>query len=335
MKPVFLGGFAAFLPERAVTNEEIALLTGWRPEEILRQTGIRQRFWAKAEESASTLATEALRLSLQQAGLPAARLDYLLAGTMSPDYQVPGIAPLIQRQIPDMIGIPALDLRQSCCLLPGAIQVAMALVATGEFHCVACVGAEVLSKGVGMHSPSPLLTSLFGDGAGALLVTDSPLATLSLQLLGVHFTSDGSNAQALMVRSPGSASERWHSPNPEDYAGTIHGQTVLLHAIRLLSRVARQIVQTCGLTLEQVDWVICHQANLHLLDRLATTLQIPSSRWLRNVETCGNTGGASPFIVLGEVAQKQILRPGQVVLLLGFGAGFQAGAVIARVVEPL
>jgi 3-oxoacyl-[acyl-carrier-protein] synthase-3 len=327
----FLTGFGASLPAREITNAELAPQLGVTPEWIEANSGIRARRWVTAEQSASTLATEAVQAALRDARLNAAQLDYLIGGTLSPDYQVPGIAPLVQRRLADCRVIPTLDIRQGCAAILYALQLANGLLATGTAQHIACFGAEAQSKGLDIHPRNAELSMLFGDGAGAFIASSEPIAHgLSLRLLDVWIGTDGSFAEDLIVRAPGTANGAQWLGEESARRGAMNGRTVILQAVRKLNEAAHEITQRNNLALDQMDVVVPHQANLNLLRTLSQRLAIQPERFVINVNRYGNTGGASAFLALHQAYVEHRFRKDGYVLILAFGAGFTWGAALLQ-----
>ena len=328
----YLTGFGAALPEREVTNAELAPQLGVTSEWIETNSGIRARRWVNTNQSTSELAAEAVQAALRDAGLGTDQLDYLIGGTLSPDYQVPGIAPLVQRRLTGCRMLPALDVRAGCAAILYSLQVAQGLLAAGTAQHVACFGAEAQSKGLDIHPRAAELSMLFGDGAGALIVSRAPKPDgLSLRLLDVLIATDGSFAEDLIVRAPGTANgARWFDET-QSLFGAMNGRTVILQAVRKLSEAALEITKRNGLKPEQIDVVVPHQANLNLLHALGKRLNILTERIVVNVDRYGNTSGASAFLALQQAHEEKRFRAGAYVLLLAFGAGFMWGAALCQV----
>jgi 3-oxoacyl-[acyl-carrier-protein] synthase III len=329
----YLTGFGAALPEREVSNAELAPQLGVTPEWIEANSGIQARRWVRAEQSASQLATAAVQDAVQDAGLTEAELDYLIGGTLSPDYQVPGIAPLVQRSLPGCRAVPAVDLRVGCAAMLYSLQLASGLLATGAARHLACFGAEAQSKGLDISPRSAELSMLFGDGAGAVVVSREPkIVGLSLRLLDVLIATDGSFAEDLCVRAPGTANgAHWCAENPALQYGAINGRTVILQAVRKLGEAALEITARNNLAMAQIDLIVPHQANLNLLQALGKRLAVPLERMVINLDRYGNTSGASVFLALHQAYSDRRLRAGAYVLLLAFGAGFTWGAALCQV----
>lgn len=330
----YLTGFGASLPGREITNAELAPQLGVTPEWIESNSGIRARRWVAPEQSASTLATEAVQAALRNAELNAAQLDYLIGATLSPDYQVPGIAPLVQRRLADCRAIPALDIRQGCAAILYALQLAQGLLASSAAQHIACFGAEAQSKGLDIHPRSAELSMLFGDGAGAFIASSEPNPHgLSLRLIDVLIGSDGNFAEDLIVRAPGSANGAYWGGDELSRFGAMNGRTVILQAVRKLGEAAHAITRRNQLTLEHIDVVIPHQANLNLLRTLSQRSAIPFERFVINVDRFGNTSGASAFLALHQACAENRFHQGAYVLVLAFGAGFTWGAALLQTVK--
>jgi 3-oxoacyl-[acyl-carrier-protein] synthase-3 len=264
-------------------------------------------------------------------------IDYLIGGTLSPDYQTPGIAPLVQRRLAGARAIPALDVRVGCATILYSLQLAGALLASRAARTVACFGAEAQSKGLDINPRSAEISMLFGDGAGALIVSDEPSGAGALRLDDVLIGTDGAYAEDLCVRAPGTANgARWL--DQEQLAAGLHlpamqGRSVILHAVRKLADAAQEIVTRNNLSLAEIDVIVPHQANLNLLRQLGKRLSVSEERIVINLDRYGNTSGASAFIALQQAQQEGRLRAGARVLVLAFGAGFTWGAALLRGME--
>lgn len=331
----YIVGSGVSLPERIVTNAELAPMLGVSAEWIENNSGIRERRWVEANQSTSDLAASALRDALHNAGLSAEQLDYLIGGTLSPDYQVPGIAPLTLRKLAQARPIPALDTRTGCATILYSLQIARALIESQTANNVACFGAEAQSKGLDLNAKSAEISMLFGDGAGAVVLSREPIDQFSLRLDDVLIQTDGNFAEDLCVRAPGTANgARWI--DSEQMSSGLHhplmnGRTVILQAVRKLADAAIEITSRNQTTLDDISLVIPHQANVNLLRQVAKRLNIHEARVVMNLDRYGNTSGASAFIALDEARRKQQLQPGARLMVLAFGAGFTWGAALLTV----
>lgn len=336
----YLIGCGAALPERSVTNEELAPQLGVTPEWIEAKSGIRERRWVNPDQSTSDLAAIAVRQALADAGVKAEQLDYLIGSTLSPDYQVPGIAPLVQRKVAGCGPVPAVDLRVGCAAILYSLQIARGLIASRAAKTIVCFGAEAQSKGLDLNERSAELSMLFGDGAGAVIISHQPHPaesdnSFALKLDDVLIATDGNFAEDLGVRSPGTGNgAHWFDATHIEanlHRASMNGRSVILHAVRKLSEAATAITARHEIALGEIDVVIPHQANANLLRSLGTQLKIPEDRIVSNVARYGNTSSASAFIALQQARQEGRLRPGARVLFLAFGAGFTWGAALGEV----
>jgi 3-oxoacyl-[acyl-carrier-protein] synthase-3 len=338
----FITGYGSAVPERIVTNAELAPMLGVTPDWIETNSGIRERRWVNADQATSDLAVAAVRAALNDAGTRAEDVDYLIASTLSPDYQVPGIAPIVQRKLEGCGHVPAIDLRAGCAAILYSLQLARALIESRAASTVVCFGAEAQSKGLDLHPRSAELSMLFGDGAGAVVLTcesmliNKPRAYL-VRVDDILIETDGSFAEDLIVRAPGTANDaRWLDESHIDsrlHCGSMQGRTVILQAVRKLADAALRILVRNGLSPDQVDLIIPHQANANLLAALARKLSVNSDRVVINVDRLANTSGASAFLALSQAHDEGRIKPGSRLLILAFGAGFTWGAALASAVE--
>jgi 3-oxoacyl-[acyl-carrier-protein] synthase III len=329
----FITGTGRCLPEREVTNLELEEALGAAPDWILKNTGIKARRWARGAEATSELAVGAAKQAVERAGVPLDAIDYLIAGTMTPDHQVPGIGPLITARL-GLKHIPALDIRAACCNPLYALDIGSALVHAGRAEHVLVVGAEVQSKGLKLVPAAKEVSALFGDGAGACVLSRSA-GPGSVQLLDVALFTDGAFAKDLAVLAPGTGNgERWQAGDAalrELEYPVMNGRTVILHAARKLGEAAQAVLAQRGWSAQDVDLVIPHQANANLLGALARQLGLPPTKVVSVVEWSGNTSSASILIALDWAHEQGLLQPGTRLLFVAFGAGFAWGAALGKV----
>ena len=332
----FVNGSGVSLPERAVTNEELAEQLGLDPEWIFKASGIRSRRWAAPGETAGSLAARALRAALADASLEAAEVDYLLFGTMTPDRFIPGSSYAVQREL-GLGEIPCLDIRATCCNALYGLQLAKALVASGAARNVALCLAEVQSPWLQLKPEAGTTSMLFGDGASALVVSGERRPG-ALEVLDVLLSSNGSFVDDLGVRRPGTkfgvGVEGGDADEARaDFFPRMNGQAVILHASRRMTTASRTVLERNGVELGQVRWVVPHQANANLLAQVARALGFQREGGVVSVlEQFGNTSSASMGIALDTLRRSGEVREGDLVLLPAFGAGFTWGAGLCRAV---
>ena len=340
---VYITGTGAALPSRVVTNTELAPLLGVAPEWIEANCGIRERRWVDPGDSTSILAAEAARDALADARLKPADIDYLIGCTLSPDYQVPGIAPLVERRLEGCPPVPAIDLRAGCASILYALQIGRALIESAAARTVVCFGAEAQSKGLDLSPASAELSMLFGDGAGALVLSDRPGPTgeardVVISIEDILIETDGSFAEALIVRAPGTANgARWFDTSAASTRlqyGAMLGRNVILQAVRKMGDAAMRVIEGHGIATSDIAVVIPHQANLNLLRAVGKRLGIAEEKIVVNVDRFGNTSGASAFLALWQAAREGRFRPDSYALIIAFGAGFTWGAALCRISDP-
>jgi 3-oxoacyl-[acyl-carrier-protein] synthase-3 len=321
------------MPERVVANEEIAELLSLEPERIYKSSGIRRRRWASPGTTTSSLAAGALRSALSDAGLEAAEVDYLLFGTMTPDRFIPGSAPAVQKSL-GLKEIPCLDIRATCCNALYGLQLAQALVTSGAARRVAVCLAEIQSAWLRLTPEAGTISMLFGDGASALIVSGERKEG-SLEIVDVLLSTDGSYVDDLGIRCPGTefgnTANYDGAEHGDDYAARMVGQTVILQASRKMAAACQALLQRNGLGVEDVRWVVPHQANANLLAQVARALRFDVADGVVSVlEDFGNTSSASMGIALDSLRRSGKIGAGENLLLPAFGAGFTWGAGLCR-----
>jgi 3-oxoacyl-[acyl-carrier-protein] synthase-3 len=323
-------GWGMALPEKVLTNEELAQQMETSDEWIRERTGIRQRYIASPEESTATLATEAALNALKVANLNPADVQLIIVSTSSPEHLFPATACLVQ----DRIGASragAFDLLAACTGFIYALNMATQAIRTGSIRNAVVIGAETLSRLVDWKDRGTCI--LFGDGAGAFVLQagEEPAGIVSAVM-----RSDGSGADLLSLpaggsRMPASAETVM---NGQHY---IHmkGREVFRFATRVMAQATKEAVQKAQLGLEDVHLIIPHQANQRIIEAAMRGLDLPMERCMSNVEYYGNTSTASIPIAACEAVQQGRLQGGDWVAFVGFGAGLTWGAALAKWSGPL
>jgi len=357
MGTVVIGSGMA-LGEHRVPNESLARVCDTTHEWILERTGIRERYYVAQGTTPSDLAAEAARGALADAGLQPSEIDYLIVATMTPDYYFPGTSAIVQAKL-GLPSVPALDVRQQCTVFIHGFQLADALLRTGAARRVLLIGTEVHSGfmpfdvEVAIGTSSHVLTAeerafatgfrdrtvLFGDAAGAVILTRVPDEARDLLALRLH--TDGSQADRLYVPS-GFAfrpyvdaqmiKEGRHVPEMD-------GPRVFKTAATKLPEVVREVVAEAGHRLEDVRLFLAHQANLRICEAVQRALDVPDDRVYNNIDRYANTTSATIPILWHEcrhgarvpgATPAPRIAPGDLICLLGFAAGFQWGAALLR-----
>ncbi len=319
-----------YVPERVVTNHDLAQWMDTSDEWIRQRSGIVERRWVAEGESASDLAKEATSQALERAGLAPGDLDCLIVATLSPDHYFPGSGVFLQRKL-GIESIPCLDVRNQCSGFLYGLSVADAWVRAGTYKRVLLVGTEVHSKGLEKSTAGRDTAVLFGDGAGAVIL--EPGEDPDRGVLSVHIHADGRHAEKLWVGAPGSYYNPWLVPDYIDEGLTrphMDGREVFKHAAVRMPEAVREALAANDLSVEDIDVVIPHQANLRITQAVQKALGLPDDKVVSNIQRYGNTTAASIPIALHEAVEEGRIREGSLVCLTAFGSGFTWGSALIR-----
>jgi 3-oxoacyl-[acyl-carrier-protein] synthase-3 len=312
-----IAGTGSYLPPRVMTNDEFAARLDTSDAWIRERTGIAQRHIADESQASSDLALEASRRALQAAGVAAAELDLILVATSTPDYIFPSTACLLQDKL-GVKGSAAFDVQAVCSGFVYGLATADAFIRSGQYKKALVVGAEVFSRILDWNDRGTCV--LFGDGAGAVVLAADSKPGIHASVL----RADGSQAGMLSVPGNVSRGKIIGSPFLQ-----MNGQGVFKFAVKVLEEVARETAAAAGIPIEEVDWLIPHQANVRILDATARKLGLPRERLVVTVDHHGNTSAASVPLALDEFVRAGRIRPGHRVMMQGVGGGFTWGATLA------
>jgi 3-oxoacyl-[acyl-carrier-protein] synthase-3 len=309
-------GLGTHVPERVLTNDELATLVDTSDEWIQERTGIRERRIAAAEEALTDIAQPAAERALADAGVEASDIDLLICATVTPDMMFPTSSALLA----DSLGMPkaaAYDLLAGCTGFVYAVAQAYAMLSAGLSQRALVVGGDVLSKILDWEDRSTIV--LFGDGAGAVVMERVEEGGF----LGFELGADGGGGEHLWL--PGSGSR--HFDDPEAFV-KMNGREVFKFATRIMVYSAEQILAECGKTVDDVDVYIPHQANKRIIDYAAGKLGIPREKTVVNVDRFGNTSSGSIPLALVDARAEGRLQEGALVLMTGMGAGLTWGSAL-------
>ncbi len=301
-------GLGAALPERRVPNAELAVRLGVTDEWIARRTGIGERRYAAPGERVSALACAAAEMALADAGLDAGQIEMVLVATLAADEITPAAAPLVAHDL-GIAGAAAIDVGAACAGSLAALAHATAWIEAGRARNVLVIGAEILTRFLDLDDPRT--APLFGDGAGALVVSCDAGGRIGPFVLG----SDGGAASAIRATRERGVLE-------------MEGHETFLMAVEKLTSATREVLELERLALEDVDLFVFHQANSRILSAVAERLSLPRERVFDCIAALGNTSAASIPIALGEAVRTGALRPGARVVLGAVGAGLVWGATV-------
>lgn len=323
-------GWGKALPDRIVANEELARIVDTSDEWIRSRTGIAQRYIAvDPAETTATLGVRAARAALEQADLPAGKLDLIICATSSPEHLFPATACIIQDQL-GATRAGAFDLSAACSGFVYGLSLARSLIISGQMDNVLVIGAETLSRIVDWSDRGTCV--LFGDGAGAVVM--QPRATPG-GVLSTVLGSDGSGGDLLSVPAGGSAMPT----SLETVSGGQHfikmdGRAVFRFATRVMAEATRAVLEKAGVDIADVDIVIPHQANHRIIQSSMRQLGLPDEKVFINLQNYGNTSTASIPIALCEAIEQGRLKPNDKLVLVGFGAGLTWAATAIHWVAP-
>ncbi len=322
-----IAGTGHYVPARELTNADLAKTVDTSDAWIQSRTGMRARRIADRAECTSDMAAEAARRALAAAEVPASEVDLIIVATVTPDMPLPSTAVFVQQKIGARNDCPAFDIAAACAGFCYALQLADLHVRAGLARNVVVVGVELLSRVLDWTDRGTCV--LFGDGAGAVVVR--PSIAEGRGILSTHIYADGTLAQALRIPAGGSiepASEQ--TVAARRHFVQMKGSEIFKVAVRNLVSASKDAIETAGLTPDDVDWVVPHQANLRILEAVSERVGIPMERFYLNLAKYGNTSSASIPIALDEAVKDGSIRPGQTLLFCALGGGIAWGSTLVR-----
>ncbi len=329
MKYAHIVGWGSFLPDRVLSNDDIAKIVDTSDEWIYTRTGIRQRHIASEKETTATLAFEAAARALAVADLHPSQVELIIVATSTPEYIFPSTASRVQ----DYLGATragAFDLSAACSGFVYALNMAAQSIATGSVRNAVVIGAETMSRVLDWTDRSTCI--LFGDGAGAVVLKGSSIPG---GILAATMRSDGSGGNLLRLPAV------YHNPVPTlgpEFLGNGHKENTIAMNGRQIYRFAshvvhssiQEVVKKAGLTMDEVDLIIPHQANTRIIDHVAKKMKIPREKFFSNVDQTGNTSAASIPLALCDAVEMGRLRPDNNVVFVGFGGGLTWASVALK-----
>ena len=326
LRRVKIAGLSTYVPPRLLTNADLERMVETSDEWILQRTGIRERHIVDEGMATSDMAKEAALGAIQQAGIGPEDVGFIVVGTTTPDMIFPSTACMLQ----DKIGATrawGFDLGAACSGFTYALTTGMQMVATGAHDHALVVGADVMSSIIDYTDRTTCV--LFGDGAGAVVV--SPAADAEPSVIGFAHEIDGSGGPALCMPAGGSRMPASH----ETVDKRLHyvkqdGQAVFRFAVRKTEEICRRVLDRHGISAEEIDLFVSHQANRRIITAAAERLGLPESKVVINLERFGNTTAGTIPLALADAVKDKRLNKGDLVLLASVGAGFTVGSVLLR-----
>ncbi|MEM9897255.1 MAG: beta-ketoacyl-ACP synthase III [Bacteroidota bacterium] len=327
-------GLGHYVPENVVTNDDLSKIMETSDEWIVERTGIHERRWIdpKTEDTPSVMGTKAARMAIANAGLHPDDIDFIIFATLSPDYYFPGPGVMVQDQL-GIKEIGALDVRNQCSGFIYSLSIADQFIKTGMYNNILVIGSENHSGGLERSTRGRGVTVIFGDGAGAAVVSRSEDENTGI--LSTHLHSEGKHAKELSLIGP--STQRWvpeiiEANDPEDasYFPYMNGNFVFKHAVTRFLEVIGEALQKNGMKPTDIDLLVPHQANLRISQFVQSKLQLPDDKVYNNIMRYGNTTAASIPIAMSEAWAEGKINSGDIVCLAAFGSGFTWGSSLIR-----
>jgi 3-oxoacyl-[acyl-carrier-protein] synthase-3 len=328
-----ISGLGFYVPDNVVTNDDLSKIMDTNDEWIQERTGIHERrHIVRGEDTTTTMGVKAAKIAIERSGLSNDDIDFIVFATISPDYYFPGPGVELQKEL-GMKTIGALDIRNQCSGFVYALSVADQFIKTGMYKNILVVASEVQSLGLDMTTRGRGVSVIFGDGAGAAVLSRS---NDDSRILSTHLHSEGEHAKELAVLAPGMGG-RWvtdiladNNPDDESYYPFMNGQFVFKHAVVRFSEVINEGLQANNLKVSDIDMLIPHQANLRISQFIQKKFGLNDEQVFNNIQKYGNTTAASIPIALTEAWEQGKIKKGDTVVLAAFGSGFTWASAIIK-----
>lgn len=332
MKHSKIVGLGHHVPETVISNQYLSNIMDTTNEWIIERTGIQERRWIDpAKDTVANMAAKASRMALEKAGLKESDIDFIVFATITPDYFFPGSGVLLQRELGLDGRIGALDIRNACSGFIYALSVADQFIKTGMYKTVLVVGAEIQSTALDITTRGRNTAVIFGDGAGAAVLQSSEKPGI----LSTHLHSDGTYAEELYVKDPGSS--RPHAERqPEQildtstYKVVMNGSQVFKHAVVRFSEVIKEALEANNMTKDDISLMVPHQANLRISQFIQQKMELPDEKVYNNIMRYGNTTAASIPIAMSEALTAGKIKENDIVCLAAFGSGFTWASALIK-----
>ena len=327
-------GLGFYVPDNVVTNDDLSKLMDTSDEWIQERTGIKERRHAlKGSDTTTSMGVKASLKAIEAAKINKEEIDFIVFATLSPDFYFPGCGVLVQKEL-GLPNVGALDIRNQCSGFLYALSVADQYIKTGMYKNILVIGAETQSPALDMTTRGRNMAVLFGDGAGAAIISrsDNP----KRGILSTHLHSQGEHAEQLAMIAPG-VGTKWvpqilaeNDPDDVSYYPNMNGQFVFKNAVVRFAEVIEEGLKANGLSREDINMLIPHQANLRISQFVQHQFKLTNEQVFNNIMKYGNTTAASVPIALTEAVQQGKIKDGDLVVLAAFGSGFTWASAIIR-----
>jgi len=321
-------GVGHYVPERIVTNHDLAQIMDTNDEWITERSGIKERrFFNPEKDTVCNMSVKAANMAIERAKIQASEIDMIIFATLSPDYNFPGSGVLVQREL-GIPNIPALDIRQQCAGFVYAVSIADQFIKTGMNKTILVIGAEIQSNLLEFSNRGRTTAVLFGDGAGACVITRSTDQTKGI--LSTHIHSDGNFAEDLMLEHPSNSRTKLTPEMLEDGSllPFMNGQSVFKTAVQKFPEAVIEALEANQLKTSDLNLLIPHQANLRIAQYVQKTLGLSDDQVFNNIQKYGNTTAASIPLAMSEAWEQGKIKEGDLICLAAFGSGFVWGSVL-------
>ncbi len=331
----YISGVGAYVPERSLTNFDLEESLDTSDEWIQQRTGIVKRHWVEGSVATSDLALKASEEALTSAGLKKEDIDCIIFATLSPDHDFPGSGCFLQAKL-GLEGIPAFDIRQQCTGYLYGLSMADSFIKSGVYKNVLLVGAEVHSKGLDRTPEGRNVAVLFGDGAGATILSRKEAgADTESHIIAYDLHADGQHAKELWVAAPGTGNGPDHRLSPAMLEEKLHypfmnGRQVFMHAVKRMAESLTNTLKKNNVTVDDVDLFLFHQANLRINDKVGEMMGIPAEKVFNTIQDYGNTTAATIPLGMRDAVKAGKLEKGMLVGMAAFGSGFTWGSGLMR-----
>jgi 3-oxoacyl-[acyl-carrier-protein] synthase-3 len=330
MYHAYISGVGHYVPEKIVTNIDLEKIMETSDEWIRERTGIIERRYVQDDENNSDLAEKATKMALERASLNVEDVEFIIYATLSSEYFFPGSGCVLQERL-GLPGIGALDIRNQCTGFVYGLSIADQYIKSGMYQNILVVGSEVHSRGLNFTTEGRDVAVIFGDGAGAVIVSRTDDEKKGI--LNSHLHADGRYVKQLWCEDPGSVKNPRLSEeiiNSNSIWPYMNGKYVFKHAITKFPEVIIEALEKAGYTTKDVDLVIPHQANQRITDAVRMRLELPEEKVYSNIAKYGNTTAASIPIAISEAIDEGLIKEGSLVCVAAFGSGFTWASALIR-----
>jgi len=319
--------FGSAVPKKILNNFDLEKIVDTTDEWIRSRTGMVERHIATEDEAASDFAYPAAKMAIESSPVKYRDIDMIIVATISGDHAFPSTACIVQHKL-GLKNIPAMDISAGCTGFIYAVDMARQYIENGIYKNVLVIGVEILTKITNWKDRNTCV--LFGDGAGAAIVSRAEPADIS-RVIDTMLWSDGSQGEFLYLAAGGSRMPACQKTIDENlHTLYMEGNKIYKLAVRSMSSAVEEILAKNKLSAQDVDWVIPHQANLRIIEGVASKLHVPMSKFIVNIEKYGNMSSATVPVAVDEAIRSKKIRRGDIIILVAFGAGLTWGSVLAR-----